>query len=86
MNHDSSFYVYKFKVFLFGATCSQFLLIPGHQQIINKLKGELCIDNLQGTGDHIHEVIEQNNITLKSFSQAHLYRRSGSLIVNNCKM
>ena len=88
LNPDSPFHVYEFKAVLFGGTCSQFLLnsttinIQDHKQIIKKLRRGLYIDNLQGTGDQMHEILEQSNVTLRSFAQAHLYLREW---VSNCK-
>lgn len=66
MDIDSDFIIYRFKVVLFGATYSQFLLsstikrhlqnIQGNQPVIEKLLRGLYTDNLQGTGNDVQEI------------------------------
>ena len=92
MDINSDFFIYRFKVVLFGATCSQFLLnatikrhlqnIQDGQPVIERLQRGLYIDNLQGTGNNVQELHEQFEVAIKTFSKAHLYLREW---VSNCK-
>ena len=92
MNVNSEFTIYKFKVVLFGATCSQFLLnavIKQHLKqsentepyLVKKLQRGLYIDNLQGTGSSLEDLSKQVVAAIDTFSEAHLTLRSW---VSNC--
>lgn len=79
---SSQYKIYRFKVVLFGATCSQFLLnatILRHMSSItleSKQKEDilngLYIDNLQGTSNSEVELISKHEIAQQVFDKAHL--------------
>lgn len=77
--------IYRFRVVLFGATCSQFLLnatISKHlsniregTELVQRLKDGLYIDNLQGTSDDEQDLITLYHDSKQIFSGAHLFLR-----------
>ena len=76
---------YRFRVVLFGATCSQFLLnatILKHlstlkidPNLITKFKRGLYVDNLLGTDNSEQNLLKFYQTASKSFSEAHLNLR-----------
>ena len=82
---ESDFLIYRFRVVLFGATCSQFLLnatIRHHlnnldeaNEIIDDIKRGLYIDNLQGTASQEEDLLAYYWQVQKLFKKANLYLR-----------
>ena len=77
---NSTLCIYRFRVVLFGATCSPFLLnatIRKHLSLLDgnmeSLKKGLYVDNLQSTCDNEDELINFFFEANKIFAQAHLY-------------
>ena len=76
---------YRFRVVLFGATCSQFLLnatILHHldkmdlsEQVQATIKGGLYIDNLHGTSNSHQDLMDKYRIDKDLFQRANLYLR-----------
>lgn len=84
LNLDSEVEIYKFKVVLFGATCSQFLLnatIRKHlsllkdQRTVSKLIRGLYIDNLQITSNNEEDLSKLVHNAQHIFSTANLHLR-----------
>ena len=81
---ESDFLIYRFRVVLFGATCSQFLLnatIRHHlnnldeaNEMIDDIKRGLYIDNLQGTANQ-EDLLAYYWQVQKLFKKANLYLR-----------
>ena len=77
--------VFRFKVVLFGATCSQFLLnatilhhmstVELHPDTCRDIKNGLYIDNLQHTADSEEELQEHHWTARRIFSKANLILR-----------
>jgi hypothetical protein len=82
-NPQSKFTVYRFKVVLFGATCSQYLLnatIKHHlekydkeKHMIDRIKRDLYVDNLQGNSDDEVDLVNYYWQVQKVFKSAHLF-------------
>ena len=83
MNLESPLNCYRFKVVLFGATCSQFLLnatIVKHfssinldEDIVNQVRSGLYVDNLLGTGDDETSILNTYCTVCHVMEEAHLY-------------
>ncbi|XP_068211787.1 uncharacterized protein [Palaemon carinicauda] len=85
---NSELIIYRFRVVLFGATCSPFLLnatIKSHLAVVRKdtnctemvdmMRRGLYVDNLQFTSNNEDELINLFFGSNKIFAQAHLYLR-----------
>ena len=82
---DSPCQVYRFKVVLFGATCSSFLLnatILHHLDAVNldmetkaSIKDGLYVDNLQGTNSNQQSLVDEYILYKDLFQRANLYLR-----------
>ena len=85
LNINSPFDIYRFKVVLFGSTCSQYLLnatiahhlanIQEQGEIITTIQRGLYIDNLQGTSNQEDDLLQQYWLIQGIFNKAHLHLR-----------
>ena len=88
---SSGIVTYRFKVVLFGSTCSQYLLnatILKHLSTINEetgvLRRGLYIYNIQLTSNDTNDLLNMFHQSLRVFSSAHLYLKE--CVTNNSSL